>query len=81
MRDSHIRSIIKAFSWRIFGSIATMVITYIITHRISFAIYVGLFEFVSKIILFYFHERIWNVISFGMPKKRRNEALQSDGSL
>jgi len=68
MKESHTRSIIKAFSWRIFATLTTMVISFLITHEISFAIYIGLFEFVSKIILFYFHERIWAVISFGMKK-------------
>ena len=62
MKETHLRSITKAISWRIFGTISTMVITYFITHKINLTIYIGLFEFFSKIGLFYVHERIWNVI-------------------
>lgn len=65
MKESHLRSIIKALSWRIFGTLMTAGITYFITHKVSFAIYVGLFEFFSKLVFFYLHERIWNTIPFG----------------
>jgi len=69
MTESHLRSIIKAVSWRVFGTLMTMVFTYFITNKLSFALYIGLFEFVSKIILFYLHERIWSFISFGTRLK------------
>ncbi|MHB1947706.1 MAG: DUF2061 domain-containing protein [Gammaproteobacteria bacterium] len=83
MKESHLRSIMKAFSWRVFATLTTMVITYFITGEISFAIYVGLFEFVSKIVLYYFHERLWGIIPFGLPKSRGRElagAAQSSSS-
>lgn len=70
MKESHLRSIIKAVSWRIFATLITMFITFIITHRVTFAIYVGLFEFFSKIALFYFHERIWGFVQFGLPQRQ-----------
>jgi adenylylsulfate kinase len=63
MNESHLRSIVKAISWRIFGTLATMLITYFFTHKIDIAIYIGIFEFISKIVLFYIHERIWVGIS------------------
>ncbi|MCX7114498.1 MAG: DUF2061 domain-containing protein [Gammaproteobacteria bacterium] len=66
MKESHLRSLIKAISWRIFATFLTVVISYMITHRISFAIYIGMFEFLSKIIFFYLHERLWENISFGI---------------
>lgn len=65
MQESHLRSMIKAVSWRIFGTFSTMLITFMVTHQIHFALYVGLFEFISKIGLFYLHERIWNKIPLG----------------
>ena len=66
MKESHLRSLIKAISWRIFATLITMIITYIITHQISFALYVGFFEFFSKIFLYYCHERIWGLIPLGL---------------
>lgn len=68
MKDSHTRSLIKAISWRIFATLTTMIISYMITHELSFAIYIGLFEFISKIIFFYAHERLWNIIRFGTQR-------------
>lgn len=65
MKESHVRSVIKAVSWRIFATLITMLITFLITQKISFAMYVGLFEFTSKILLFYLHERIWGFIPYG----------------
>jgi len=59
MNDSHINSILKAISWRAFGTIATMFIVFIMTHRIDTSIYVGLMEMISKIVLYYLHERFW----------------------
>lgn len=59
MKLLHWHSLIKAFSWRIFATLVTMMIAYIVTRQISFAIYISVFEFVSKIIFFYLHERIW----------------------
>ncbi len=68
MHESHLRSVLKAFSWRICGTFVTMIIVFIITHRISFSIYIGLLEFVSKIVSFYLHERLWGIIPLGVNK-------------
>lgn len=68
MQESHTRSIIKAVSWRLFGTLMTMLISFIITKRVSFAIYIGIFEFIAKVFIFYAHERIWGAIKFGIVK-------------
>ncbi|CEG57772.1 DUF2061 domain-containing protein [Legionella fallonii] len=65
MRETHLRSLMKAFSWRLSGSLVTMFIVYIITGKINFALYIGFFEFIFKIVFFYLHERIWGLIHFG----------------
>jgi adenylylsulfate kinase len=65
MKESHVRSVLKAISWRVFGTLVTMAFTFAITHKISFALYIGLFEFVSKVFLFYLHERFWSGILLG----------------
>ena len=63
MHDSRLRSLYKSVSWRIFGSLSTMGIVFIITHQWRFSLYIGGLEFISKIGLFYFHERLWNMFS------------------
>jgi uncharacterized membrane protein len=68
MNESRSRSFFKAISWRLFATLTTIVISYLITREISFAIYIGAFEFMSKIIFYYLHERIWSIIPFGIDK-------------
>ncbi len=57
--DKPIKSIIKSFSWRIVGTIDTMMISYFITGRITVALSIGSVEVITKTILYYFHERAW----------------------
>ncbi len=66
--ESHLRSLIKAVSWRIFGTLATVIISYIFTGQWSTALYIGAFEFITKIAIFYVHERVWHVIPMGIKK-------------
>jgi len=63
MYDSRLTSLCKSISWRIFGSLSTMGISFVVTHEWALSIYIGGFEFIAKIGLFYFHERLWNKIS------------------
>jgi uncharacterized membrane protein len=57
--DKPIKSVLKAVSWRIVGTIDTMIISYIITGHLAVAVSIGSFEVISKTILYYFHERLW----------------------
>jgi len=59
------RSIAKAVSWRIVGTIDTIVISYFITGEISMALSIGMVEVITKMILYFFHERVWNIIKWG----------------
>ncbi len=67
--ESHLRSLVKAVSWRIFGTFTTMVISYLFTGQISTAFYIGLSEFILKIGIFYVHERVWHFIPLGKKNK------------
>jgi adenylylsulfate kinase len=64
-RETHTRSFAKALSWRVVASITTTVITWIVTGRVIQALWVGSTEFVAKIGLFWFHERLWDRVRFG----------------
>jgi uncharacterized membrane protein len=57
--DKPIKSIMKSISWRIVGTIDTMVISYFITGRITVALSIGSVEILTKTVLYYFHERLW----------------------
>ncbi len=53
------RSFAKALSWRVFGSVVTMGIGFLLTHQLLFSLSIGVLEFFSKIALYYLHERLW----------------------
>lgn len=52
-------SLIKTVSWRIIGTIDTMVISYLLTGQLEVAMGIGGIEVISKMILYYLHERAW----------------------
>jgi adenylylsulfate kinase len=64
-RETHTRSVAKAVSWRILGTIATTLLVFVFTRRVVLSLAVGTLEFVSKIGLFWFHERMWDRIRYG----------------
>ena len=72
-RESHSRSVLKAVSWRVMGTVATTGLVFIFTRRLVLSLAVGAVEFVSKIGLFWFHERLWDRFSWG--KKRVEPAV------
>lgn len=59
------RSIVKAASWRVTGTIDTFVISYLITGKVKYALSISGVELFTKLTLYYFHERLWNRIKFG----------------
>ena len=65
MADKHYRSLIKAVSWRVTGSIDTLIITFLITGKLKLAFTISGVEFFTKIGLYYVHERVWEKLSFG----------------
>ena len=71
-KDTRIRSIIKALSWRIIATIVIALFVGIYTHKWDIAATIGGSTFVINLILYYFHERIWEHITWGrMPLKKK----------
>jgi len=62
--EKPIRSVVKAFSWRLVGTIDTMIISWFITGKLTMALSIGSIEVITKMILYYGHERIWNLIKW-----------------
>jgi len=68
MAEKHYRSVVKAISWRVSGTIDTILIAWLITGEITMAVSIGGVEVFTKLILYYSHERIWNKIPLGRGK-------------
>jgi uncharacterized membrane protein len=67
---SHIRHISKAISWRIVGTLDTIFISYLITGDALIGLKIGLSEVVTKMFLYYIHERIWFKIKIEKSRVR-----------
>lgn len=65
MVEKHYRSLIKATSWRMLGTMDTIIVSYLITGKIKLAVSIGGVELFTKILLYYGHERLWNRIPLG----------------
>lgn len=59
------RSVLKSISWRIIGTLDTILISYIITGKLAFALSIGGIELVTKMVLYVVHERVWNTVKWG----------------
>ncbi len=68
--EKHYRSILKAISWRITGTLDTMAVSYIITGSFAMAASIGFFEVFTKMALYYLHERIWSRLRIGLVVKQ-----------
>lgn len=64
------RHIAKTITWRIIGTIDTMILGWIITGNVLTGIKIGGMEVLTKMILYFLHERIWFKINFGLPKRK-----------
>ena len=63
--DKHYRSVVKVASWRFFGTLDTIIISLFWTGDYTKALAIGGTEVVTKIALFWLHERIWLKIKWG----------------
>lgn len=75
MADKHYRSFLKAVSWRLTGSVDTMIISFLITGKIKWALTISGVEFFTKIVLFYVHERVWEKLPLGRLQKPQKPTL------
>ena len=60
-----LRSVLKAISWRVVGTIDTIVISWVLTGEMKTALAIGSVELVTKMLLYFGHERIWDKINYG----------------
>lgn len=65
VQERPIRSLAKAVSWRITGSLDTILLSWFFVGDLSIAVAIGTTEVITKMVLYYLHERIWSRSSFG----------------
>lgn len=63
--DTNTRSLIKAITWRITGSGATFLISWLVSGNLAMASSIAVVQLTLNTILYFCHERIWNKINWG----------------
>ena len=66
------RSLAKAVSWRIAGSIDTLMLSYLVTRRLVLATSIAAAETITKVVLYYAHERAWTIVPWGKTVRKHS---------
>jgi len=76
MKVTKLRSVLKAISWRIIGTLDTMALGWLITGSPLMGLKIGGLELITKFVLYYFHERLWVKCKYGIDKNVK-EVIES----
>ena len=65
MKVTKSRSFTKSLSYRIFGTVTSFAVVYVITGKGGLATLIAFWETIVKVGVYYWHERVWDKISWG----------------
>jgi uncharacterized membrane protein len=67
--EKPLRSLIKAISWRIVATLTTIFLVFVYSRDLTLGTLVGITELTLKILIYYVHERVWNLSKFGRERE------------
>ena len=70
---SYKRHIAKTVTWRIIGTLDTMLIGWLISGDPMIGIKIGFLEIFTKMLLYFIHERVWYRSNFGLNLVRKKD--------
>ena len=73
IRNVNKRHLFKTFSWRALGSFTTLIVAWIVTGNPLAGFKIGLVETLTKMVLYYAHEKMWYRISFGLIERKSKD--------
>jgi len=76
IESSNKRHLLKTFSWRGIGTLDTIVLGWIITGNPLTGLKIGGAEVITKMLLYYGHEKIWYRINYGLDQRHRKKRLE-----
>lgn len=80
--ESYRRTTSKTFSWRVLASLDTMLLAWFFTGNVATAVSIGGAEVLTKLALYFVHERVWSQVPFGIVSPALSEASEApDGAL
>ena len=72
------RHVAKTITWRLLGTIDTMIIGWFITGNPITGLKIGGVEVFTKLFLYYFHERLWFRLNLGLPHRTSTKKLKKE---
>ena len=75
--SSNKRHILKTFSWRGVGTLDTIVLSWIITGNPLMGLKIGGAEVITKMVLYFCHEKLWYRINFGLDRRQQHKRFKS----
>lgn len=69
LRESRLRSVLKAITYRITGTLTTMGLAYVVTGEVVTALAIGSVEPIVKLAVYYLHERAWQYVPVGTIRR------------
>jgi uncharacterized membrane protein len=75
--DSNKRHVIKTFTWRIIGTIDTVLFGWMITGNPFEGLQIGMAETATKLLLYFGHEKLWYRVNFGLDRRNRGKRLKN----
>jgi uncharacterized membrane protein len=67
------RHLIKTLSWRVIGTLDTIIFGWIITGNPLTGMKIGAADTISKMLLYFGHEKFWYKINYGLDKRNKNK--------
>ena len=72
------RHLAKAITWRVLGTLDTIILGSLLSGNIKIGLTLGSFEIVTKFLLYYIHERVWyNFSNYGLKNEKKEKEKQS----
>ena len=72
-KNANKRHLIKTITWRILGTLDTMLLAWIISGNAITGLKIGFAEVLTKMILYFIHEKVWYRINFGLEHRQKKE--------
>lgn len=74
LNSSLTRHILKTISWRVVGTIDTILVSWLVSGNMHTGLKIGGLEVGTKMLLYFLHERAWYKVRFGTPKAKSSTA-------
>ena len=71
VKESNTRHVYKTFTWRTVGTLDTIIIAWIVSGNPFTGLKIGIVEVITKMVLYYVHEKVWYKTNYGLKLKNR----------